>query len=224
MGKTEAMSEVFFTSDLHIGHTKIAEIRFPKIKTILEETGWEPKVVAQACTYAHDELLAHHWDAVVGKDDVVWVCGDISSGTKTAQLNALEWIKARPGKKHLIAGNHDSVHPLHRDSYKWLPIYLDSAFATVQMAAKRRIPLPEGHVTALLSHFPYSGDHEAVDRYPEWRLPDTGHYVLHGHVHSEQKVFGHYRQIHVGVDARGFKPVPLQEIVDYINRIEEIPF
>lgn len=202
---------VWFTSDLHIGHVKVAEQRVP--------TGVQE----------HDAILAAMWDARVASGDVVWVLGDISSGTKSGQLNALEWLRSRPGRKHLIAGNHDSVHPLHRDSHRWLPVYLDGAFESVQLAAKRRIPLAHGHVTAMLSHFPYRGDHTGEDRYPEWRLPDCGHYVLHGHTHSERRVSagGQYRapwafnQIHVGVDAWGFQPVHLDEIVKRVQTIEE---
>ena len=142
----------------------------------------------------------------------------------TGQLGALEWLKQRPGRKHLIAGNHDSVHPMHHDSHKWLPIYLDGVFETVQLAAKRRIPLREGHRTALLSHFPYQGDHAAQQRYTQWRLPDEGDYNIHGHVHSTERIsYGPSRpvglgewarsvQIHVGVDAWGFRPVSLAEI------------
>ncbi|MGH3955688.1 MAG: metallophosphoesterase family protein [Mycobacterium sp.] len=205
---------VWFTSDLHIGHVKVAEQRVP--------TGVQE----------HDAILATMWDLRVGRDDVVWVLGDISSGTKSGQLNALEWLRQRPGHKHLIAGNHDSVHPLHRDSHKWLPLYLDGTFESVQLAAKRRIPLVQGHVTAMLSHFPYTGDHQAVDRYPEWRLPDCGHYVLHGHTHStyplsiggpQWRYPMRINQIHVGVDTWGFRPVHLDEIVELVQTCEENP-
>ena len=209
------MSNVWFTSDLHIGHAKIAEIRWPAM-----QPDYNPCLPIPHQPTVHDLILAHNWDQTVGTDDVVWVLGDISSGTKTAQLNALEWIKARPGIKHLIAGNHDSVHPLHRDSHKWLPIYLDGAFETVQMAAKRRIPLPEGHVTALLSHFPYTGDHTVLQRYPQWRLPDCGDYLLHGHIHSRDKTDFSGRIIHVGVDAWDYKPVSLDEIRQAVWKAE----
>lgn len=169
----------------------------------------------------HDEILAEHWDSVVRKDDIVWVLGDISSGANQAQRDALAWIQQRPGIKHLIAGNHDGVHPLHRDSHRWLPVYLDGAFATVQMAAKRRVALREGHVSAFLSHFPYEADRGAT-RYPEWRLRDMGNYLLHGHTHAPEKFCG--REIHVGVDAWGFRPVPLDEITAYIQTCEGHPF
>lgn len=207
------MSDVFITSDLHISHEKVA--RFRTRGMVL------PRVVGAEIA-AHNRMLARNWDDMVGKGDTVWVLGDISSGTKHGQLNALAWIQQRPGIKHLIAGNHDSVHPLHRDSHKWFPAYLE-AFYSVQMAAKRRIPLREGHTTALLSHFPYRGDHTGLDRYPEWRLKDAGHYLLHGHTHSAAVGSSHPRQIHVGVDAWGFRPVSLGTIHELIRLAEEAP-
>lgn len=208
------MSKVWFTSDLHIGHRKIAEIRVPQV---LRSYDLEDKV------WFHDEMLADRWDSTVDKDDVVWVLGDISAGTKNAQLDALEWIKKRPGAKHLIAGNHDQVHPLHRNSHSWFSAYM-GAFASVQMAAKRRVGLATGsHVTVLLSHFPYAGDHLGVDRYPEWRLRDAGHYILHGHTHSEAVGSWHPRQIHVGLDAWGFDLVPLDRVHQIIQKAEAEP-
>lgn len=157
----------------------------------------------------------------------MWVLGDISSGTNKAHLKALEWIKQRNGTKHLIAGNHDSCHPMHRDSHKWQRVYLE-AFESVQMAAKRRIPLRDGHTTVFLSHFPYNDDHTDETRYPEWRLKNRSHALLHGHTHATEQVsvdteyfrFGGIEkavQIHVGVDAWDFKPVNLTEIVKIVQ-------
>lgn len=210
------MSNVWFTSDLHIGHRKIAEIRARAMDlsdVIIDRYGTQP----------HDEILALNWDEAVDKDDTVWVLGDISSGGKQAEMNALHWIKQRPGRKHLIAGNHDSCHPMHRDSHKWQMTYF-RVFDSVQMAAKRRVGLATGsHVSVLLSHFPYAGDHLGVDRYPEWRLKDAGHYILHGHTHSDEVTSWHPRQIHVGVDAWDFKPVPLDRVHQIVQKAESAP-
>lgn len=147
---------VWLTSDLHIGHRKVAETR-----------GYG--YINSDIVTAHDAALAHLWDAVVHPDDHVWVLGDISAGGSAAQKNALQWIKQRPGHKHLIAGNHDGCHPMHRDSHKWQAIYL-SAFDSVQMAAKRRVPLAQGHVSVMLSHFPYGPSVMPTTWTPdEWR-------------------------------------------------------
>ncbi|MDB2213922.1 metallophosphoesterase [Mycobacteroides abscessus] len=232
------MSNVWFTSDLHIGHEKVARER---------TRGWVLPRYVGAEIDSHNAQLARNWDSMVAPDDVVWVLGDISSGTKTAQLRALDWLRARPGRKRGIPGNHCGTHPLHRDSHKWLPIYLGqdqpdrpAPFECVQLAAKVRIPLRDGHVTAMLSHFPYTGDHTDEDRYPEWRLPDYGHYILHGHTHSPEKLSiggreakrrgaalrnkpARINQIHVGVDAWDDKPVALDQIIEIIQGLEDRP-
>ncbi|WP_280420043.1 metallophosphoesterase [Nocardia carnea] len=188
------MTGIWFTSDLHIGHIKVAELR-----------GFNTDI--------HDQVLADRWDRTVGPKDQVWVLGDISAGGDRAETAALEWVAARPGIKHLIAGNHDGCHPLHRLSHRWQPIYLD-VFASVQQSAVRRI----AGERVLLSHFPYPGpgdDHTDETRYPDYRFIDTGRWLLHGHTHHWKAQRG--RQLHVGVDAHRLTPVPLRWVEDRIR-------
>lgn len=216
------MSNVFYTSDIHIGHTTIAKIRCQQFNIDLYDARTEDNEFdewEQAVTDWHDGWLANIWDATLGAGDVLWLLGDISSGTKSAQLGALDWVNERidhtGAEIHLIAGNHDDVHPMHRDSYKWQPVYLHT-FKTVQAYARRRIPYDhEGHADAFLSHFPYHGDH-GKERYVQYRLPDMGReFIIHGHTHSQKKFSG--RQLHVGVDAWRGQLVPHTDIVAYVN-------
>lgn len=151
---------------------------------------------------AHDAHLIDQWTRRVGKDDQVWVLGDLAV---SSPAKALEIVQSLPGSKHLIAGNHDGCHPMHRDSHKRIGQYL-TAFASVQSAARRRVL---GH-EVLLSHFPYSKDRHEV-RYLQWRLRDEGAWLLHGHTHqADQRLEG--REIHVGVDAWDLAPVPIHVI------------
>lgn len=214
---------VWFSSDLHLGHRAMAWMREVGHWPTQEE---RPLVTAQM-VQAHDDLLASKWDAVVGKDDVVWVLGDLIANPKSLDA-ALHWIMLRPGHKHLILGNHDPAHPMSRDSHKWLWRYND-AFTSVQLAARRRI----GGQEVLLNHFPYTGDGDGKeDRCSQWRLRNEGLPLLHGHVHTTDKVTWapppgcerdmdpsvaeHFtervRQIHVGVDAWDLAPVSLEQI------------
>ncbi len=56
----------------------------------------------------HPLPLQRAWDAKVTADDVVIVAGDISWGTRPAEvMEDLKWLDARPGKKVLLRGNHD---------------------------------------------------------------------------------------------------------------------
>lgn len=190
------MTQVWFTSDLHIGHKNIALTR-----------GFD-------ADDAHDAFLALKWDAVVRPTDQVWVLGDVSMSGKHNVAPALQWIAERPGTKYLVAGNHDSCHPMHSQAHKWQRIYLE-VFETVQQSAVRKI---HGH-RVLLSHFPYAAgpnaDHTTEVRYPEWRFPDRGQFIIHGHTHSRFKVWD--KQIHVGVDAHDLSPVSLNWVEDVVQ-------
>ena len=188
------MSSVWFTSDTHFGHRlMLTERNFDSID-------------------AHDESIVDAWNSTVRPGDTVWHLGDVAvmGSNRVGPDNPLGVLLRRlHGEIHLVAGNHDPVHPQRRDSHRrqreWLGV-----FASIQSAARRRIDRAE----VLLSHYPYTGDHTEVDRDTQWRLRDEGRWLLHGHTHSRQRVHG--RQIHVGVDAWG-RPVHADEIAEIIK-------
>lgn len=181
---------VWFTADLHFGHRLVAGHR-----------GFEENVDE------HDARLVANWSRVVRSDDQVWVLGDISVSSPTYALGVLRDL---PGRKHLIAGNHDGCHPMHRNSHKVQRHYLE-VFESVQPFARRKI----GGEYVLLSHFPYNKDRHEV-RYTQYRLRDEGLWLLHGHTHqADQRREG--REIHVGVDAWNLTPVHLNTIVELMK-------
>lgn len=204
------MSEIFYTSDLHIGHRLVANIRgFTRETGFFSDIDGRPE--CEPDTDAHDAWLAGLWDSVVRPDDQVYVLGDISIN---GGQHALDWIAERPGIKHLIAGNHDPVGPWDRRAAKLQRHWL-GYFETIQPYLRRKL---EGH-NFLLSHFPYPGlDRSGVEpRYEQYRLPNLGLPLVHGHVHSDQK-FEYPNQMHVGVDAwKGL--VPQQAVQDWLRSI-----
>lgn len=182
---------VYFTSDLHLGHPRVAEIRgFPSVE-------------------AHDEAVATRWRAAVHPEDRVYVLGDVTGDARALPM-ALPLLASLPGSKHLISGNHDACHPLNRRAYASQERYL-SAFSSVASAARFR-----GYgVEALLSHFPYVRDREGrAPRYLQWRLPNLGEWLLHGHTHGPERVTvtEGSREIHVGVDAWDLTPVSVAQV------------
>lgn len=185
---------VWFTSDWHIGHRFVAGLR-----------GFEDVT-------EHDQALCDNWADVVRKGDVVWMLGDLCLSKPTRALMLLQDL---PGVKHLVLGNHDLAHPMHRYSHKWQRQYFE-AFESVQMMARRRV----NQIEVLLSHFPYSMDSGFESRYPQYRLPDEGRWLIHGHIHSSERFKGH--EIHVGVDAWNLKPVALDLIVGHIESSDYI--
>lgn len=202
---------VWMTSDLHLGHRAVAYDRrygsWPEDRSLVtdEDVKW------------HDQTLADNWDALVKPEDTVWVLGDNVINAKHLD-EMVAWISARPGYKHAILGNHDPAHPMHVDSIKYEGHYR-KVFKSVGIHRKRKIMGQYVH----LSHFPYDGDGAKEDRAQQWRLPNLGTPIIHGHVHSKVKMteatyvpgqgsLKPTKQIHVGLDAWDLKPVALDEI------------
>lgn len=201
------MSNIFYTSDPHIGgHKKVAGLR-----GFIREDEFRYTIDKQTIdTDAHDEELARIWDKTVGPKDQVFILGDVSIN---GSQKALDWIAERPGSKDLIAGNHDPVHPLiDRRAGRLLPKWLE-VFDTIQPFARRRL---NGH-NFLMSHFPYwPYDREGTEpRYEQARLPNLGLPLLHGHTHSDQK-FEFPNSLHVGWDAWG-ELVPQEFVLQWLN-------
>lgn len=187
------MSDLWLTADLHLGHDKVARLR-----------GFTD-------TRDHDRTILDNLTRNLGPEDSLWVLGDLSVGGTAAQHRALDLLRTHlpgmDGRLHLIAGNHDGVHPMHRTAHKWHEPY-HRVFATCQPFARRKIA---GHAV-WLSHFPWlgGGDHTEDERHQVVRLHDDGtSWLIHGHTHSAERVDYERRQIHVGLDAWALQPVPL---------------
>lgn len=206
------MGDIFYTSDLHIGHKLVAGIRGFWYLT----ENWAPNSNPDTPDVkAHDEDIAENWDRVVKKDDVVYVLGDISIN---GGQHALDWIEQRPGTKHLIAGNHDPVHPQDRRASKLQKHWL-KYFESINPFLRRKL---EGE-SVLLSHYPYwsfgDGEGRGPARYEQYRLPELGDRLLHGHTHGAEVIHG--RQFHVGLDAHDLELVPQEEILNWIRSEKE---
>jgi calcineurin-like phosphoesterase family protein len=191
---------VFYTSDLHIGHKLVAGERgFWQEREVFKGSPLEQPIPDPA---AHDAALAEYWDKTVSGEDTVYVLGDVGLGRFESRV--LPWFDARPGIKHLVAGNHDPVHPCRSDAVKlqwrWL-----KTFATINPYATRKIAGQK----VMLSHFPFAsyGDgtthgEPGEGRWTEWRVPEElGKLLVHGHTHGTEKAHGN--QFHVGWDAWG---------------------
>lgn len=156
----------YWIADLHLGHEKVAKLR------------------GFANTAEHDAYLLKQLDRL-DYDDELWILGDISSGRPEGEEYALNCIDPLQTHKHLIAGNHDSVSSIHRNGYKkqreWLEV-----FESVQQFGRIRL----NGMNVLMSHYPYArsgdGPGRGEARYREYRLPDTGLPLIHGHTHQSE--------------------------------------
>ena len=77
---------IYWCSDLHFGHTNIIKYTRRQFNNIDE----------------HDEYIIDRWNSVVDKNDLVYICGDVTLNPK--HLYKLHRLN---GTKKLILGNHD---------------------------------------------------------------------------------------------------------------------
>ena len=190
------------TSDTHFGHVLVSNLR-----------GFdEPEDM-----YQH---IARNWNKQVAAGDEVLILGDLAMGVFRSWLPRFREL---PGRKFVIAGNHDRVHPVMSNAHKYHTEFLElGGFESVTLLARLKVA---GQNVAL-SHFPYWGDHTEGDRFWQYRPRSHGNDVLlHGHTHSSEK-FTRYPhgsfsfnnpdgplQIHVGLDAWDLKLVDIREAV-----------
>lgn len=174
-----------FWSDLHLGDAFVAATRgYPTAE-------------------AHDTAICDTLRRTVRADARITLLGDIVGRASHIEY-ALALLAALPGEKHLIAGNHDPVASIHRNGWKRQAQFLE-VFTSVRDFAVIRL----NRQPVLMSHYPYLGesaDHTEHARYAQFRLPDMGLPLLHGHTHlGGQRAHGN--QLHVGVDAWPDGPV-----------------
>ncbi|MGW5267205.1 hypothetical protein ACWEQ4_01005 [Rhodococcus sp. NPDC003994] len=202
----------YFTSDLHLGHEKVAQHR-----------GFDRPL-------DHDRHIVDGIRGTLEHGDRLWILGDISSGTKRAEHVALDLLDelTKDYDLHLVLGNHDTAHPMHIGSHVRVQKFLE-VFTTVQERVRVKFtpaaPMAEGvrAPVAWLSHFPYFGDGDrgtTEDRHPGVRLRDEGHYLIHGHLHTTQ-TWTATRSLHVGLDAWNLRPVCRDVIADLIDTREK---
>lgn len=184
------MPEVRFVGDAHLGHAKVAGVR------------------GFATAEAHDQAVLRALHKVARPDTIWWWLGDVAFNGWRDRIGV---IRSIPGVHHLVLGNHDRAFPAHSQAHNYIADYM-TVFASVQLAAR----LSYDGQGLLLSHFPLSGDHTETDRYEQWRLPDLGKPVIHGHTHSTERLSRSPKgtlQIHAGLDAWGLKPPTLAQLM-----------
>lgn len=187
---------IWFTSDLHLGHRFVSRLR------------------GFADTAEHDEVVLRNLQADVQPGDRLWMLGDLSVGDKNDEQHALDLIVDHlpEVEKHLIAGNHDSCHPLHKSAFRRQPAFLE-VFESVQAYQKQRWQGRE----VWLCHFPRPGqDHDGMpSRFDELRLSVP--LLVHGHLHSATPQVAE-GQVDVGLDAWGLHPVRQEDVQQLLFR------
>lgn len=197
------MSEIWFTSDTHFGHVRIAEF----CPTRISEFGMS----ASDDVATMNAAMVEQWNSQVAPGDEVYHLGDLAMGNIE---NSLSYVAQLNGIITLIWGNHDRPHPSYsRDHDKrmaWVQRYADAGMHVQRMDDRMEV---DG-VPVWMSHFPYTGDSDEHDRYPEYRPEDHGQVLVHGHIHDLWQING--RQVNVGVDAHGGRLLHYDEVSEFV--------
>ena len=169
----------FYVSDLHFGHANIMNHSKRNFKNVDEM----------------DQIFIDNWNSVITDKDDVWILGDFSL---KSHKNAIEYLRALKGKKHLIRGNHD------RD---WI----------------KKVDLSKFFVSNENLSFISDGKHRiTVCHYPmmSWPHMSTNGYMVFGHIHHNTDavywpiIEQSELMLNAGVDINGFMPVTFEEMVE----------
>jgi calcineurin-like phosphoesterase family protein len=133
----------------------------------------------------HDEALAVRWNETVGPSDTVWHLGDFAAARTPESVSGL--LRRLNGTKHLIIGNNDP--PATTSAREWA-------------STAHYVELTIDGVGLVLCHHPFR----------TWNGMGRGRINLHGHSHGRLKPVT--RQIDVGVDVWGYRPVMLVTMME----------
>ena len=182
---------VFFISDLHLGHRNI--IKYDN-RPFVDGNG-EPNLPLM------HETIIKNWNSVVGKDDIVFNLGDLCFAHQDL---AKEIVFKLNGKIHYVIGNHDN--------YK--DIVSLNRFETVSDLIDLNISGSKvtKNLHMVLCHYPiYSWNRAHHNSY---------HIHGHCHMSlSNLEFHKNNRIIDVGCNGWGYTPVLYTKIIEILNKI-----
>lgn len=223
----------YFTADLHLCHPFVAATRgFYKQTADVPEQGRRPDGInafrhsmseedfnALVDVERHDRTVINRINARVGKQDELYILGDLSSGgTASLQhaLSLLDELHVPPSRRHLILGNHDGfrMKPSNAaDIAVRFGSVSDSLFMDID------------GIPAVLSHVPryeyLDGSvrdgmaSNSLEKTLRKHAPHVSYDIIHlyGHTHGRNPNEFHDRwSINVGLDAWNLRPVSENKI------------
>lgn len=182
---------IWFTSDLHFGHSEILDYCSRPFGTVEQ---------------MHSELV-RRWNSCVRTEDTIYVLGDLA----LCPFREMKGIAAQlNGNKILIRGNHDSYS---EGQYKQMGF---TVFHEIKMKIAGKM-CRLSHFPYALPWYKRPFAFKSELRFMEKRPPKIdGEFLLHGHSHTKWKRLK--TSIHVGVDAWDFYPVSIREIESLMNK------
>ena len=155
----------YFTSDLHLAHPFVAATRgfwkpgMRPDRDIIEEPDGLNRLRRELSEYrfnemvdteAHDRLIIRRINAVCGKNDDLYIAGDLSAGGHKSLRRALyllDDLNVPHSRIHLILGNHDGFHVRNTNAYDFASVCIGSVSANLFLTLANGMP-------AIISHTP----------------------------------------------------------------------
>lgn len=190
----EQSSNLFFTSDIHFDHIRIAIHR-----------GFMSSEYSNK-THAHHEMkefldnmnhsIVTTWNETVPKNATIFILGDLSFSSFELTCKLLSKLN---GNKILVLGNHDDPKMYARpDIKKYFSVICD--FADIKVH-DNTVPDESGYQYIMSSHYPMI----------VWNKSHYGSWMLHGHCHGNLKFQDNARRLDVGWDVFQ-RPVKYEEL------------
>lgn len=203
------MVKHFITADWHCGHSNILKFCDRPFRDL---------------EHMH-EVLINNFNSTVPHDGITYFVGD--HGMCDFQLLSSIILQLN-GTKILILGNHDkNMNAMYRAGFD-LVMYGTVLWISNQQVTVTHCPLKDTYREDCSKMnggeaFPnwWGEDRKKFQKYI---IPNWGQFHLHGHIHSPNKgqsktVEG--RQIDIGVDAHGYRPVSFSKLESMIAKIAQ---
>lgn len=201
--KNNTRKQIFFTSDLHIGHENSIKFDNRPFKDLDD---------------MHRTLIKN-FNKQVPEDGLTYFLGDIVVGSFDS---GKEFISKLNGTKILIVGNHDRAFQSCYDMGFDAVMYNSTIIIHKQIVTMSHCPLM-GVPREDTSQYPQMGlNWHGEYKKQNFSVENKGQFHLHGHIHSRpnngksQKILG--RQFDVGVPANNYRPVHISEIESWIYK------
>ena len=184
------MTNTFFTSDHHWGHTNI--IKYSKRPF--------------SSTEEMDEIMIQKWNERISPKDTVYYLGDV---TLTSDIDYISKLFSRlNGNILFMEGNHDywlketSLVPRTKSGLiDFIPPLLSIRVNHPDLIN------PKGHLPIVLCHYSIRN----------WEMAHYGSWHLWGHSHGMLGKYG--KSFDIGVDTNNFYPYSLEEIGDIMKTL-----
>ena len=175
----------YYIADTHFGHENVLKFDNRPFENVNEM----------------DKVMIEQWNAVVGKNDDVYIIGDFCY---RAKKGALWYLKQLNGRKHLIQGNHDEY------------LLSDEAVMKEFVSVDKMRYVKDGSYSIVLCHFPIA----------EWNRYYRNSWHIYGHIHNKKTgcykfLENEERALNAGCMINYYTPVTIEKLIANNNVFKE---